>query len=113
MLQNGSLLAYYNELCDLVYKGINHLEPHYKIDLCVNKNFHAVIQSLAHSINLYSSLSVTRAQLSGINKSLKEKLCQKLIAVLKDELLDPVTTDKPDILDTFKVNYNYAFILFL
>jgi hypothetical protein len=80
------------------------LEPHYKTDDCVNKSFHAVIQSLAHSINLYSSFSVTRAQLSGINKPLKEKLCQKLIAILKDELLDPGTTDKPDILDTFEVD---------
>ena len=104
MLQNGSLLAYYNELCDSVYIGLNDLEPHYKTDDCVNKSFHAVIQSLAHSINLYSSFSVTRAQLSGINKPLKEKLCQKLIAILKDELLDPGTTDKPDILDTFEVD---------
>ena len=104
VLENQSLLDYYNELCGLIFKGIKNLEPHYKTDLCINKNFHSIIEILANSIDLYLAFSVTNAQLSGINKPLKQNLSQKLIAVLKDELLDPGTTDKPDILDTFVVN---------
>ena len=104
VVENQSLLDYYNELCGLIFKGINNLEPHYKTDDCINKNFHEIIELLASSIDLYLSFSVTTAQLSGINKPLKENLSQKLIHVLKDELLDSGTTDKPDILDTFVVD---------
>ena len=111
--ENLSLLDHYNELCGLIFKGIKNLEPHFKTDLCINKNFHATIQSLAYSIDFYLSFSVTTAQLSGINKSLKENLSQKLIHVLKDELLDPGTTDKPDILDTFVVDKNFKSFYFI
>ena len=104
VLENQSLLDYYNELCGLVFKGINNLDSCYKTDLCINKNFHAIVQFLANSIDLYLSSNGNNVQTSGMNKKLKDNVCLKLMYLLKDELLDPGTTDKPDILATFLVN---------
>lgn len=75
-----------------LYDGINNLEAYYKTDDCINKKFHAVIQSLADSIEMFVSFGATSWQLSNQNKPLKEKLCQNLIALLKDQLLDPGIT---------------------
>lgn len=85
------------------------MKPHYKNDDNINYNIHSIIESSVESINLLWLFNETddefdeNCSFSETSLELKENLFKIIISILKDELFDTESKNKPSILDAFQV----------
>ena len=102
----------YLETCDLIYDAICILEPHYKKDLILNKNFHKIFKWFAHAYDsfLFCNRSRSHGPFRDRVFKLKENLYDKMVFLLKDELSTPNLMCKHNILDPFIVSSFYSIL---
>ena len=95
------------ELCNLIYESLCILEPFYKNEVGLNKSFHQILDSLASSFDIFLTYNHD-AQFGGYVVSLKSKLGDKLMYILKEDLFHSNFgyEIKCDSFDTFEVSQN-------
>ena len=96
------------DLCNLIYDGLCILESFCENEMKINKNFDEIMHSLAYVYDSFLNLYGNEVQLRNSVDSFKEKLCDKMLTLLKDNLFKTNLQHKHDrILDTFKVKQNF------
>ena len=96
---------------NLIYDAICILEPYYKKDAVLNKNFHRILESFASAYDsfLFYNRGRSLGPLRDRVLALKEKLYDKMVFLLKDELSTPNLICENSILDPFIVSLLYFF----
>ena len=102
--------AKYLDACNLIYEAICILEPYYKNDAILNKNFHKIFESFAFAYDSYLFYNRDRSHGRLKNRvfALKENLYKKMMFILKDEISSPNLISENSILDTFIVGFSFT-----
>ena len=100
---------------NLIYDAICILEPYYKKDAVLNKNFQRIFDYLTFAFDsyLFYNRGSSHGPLRGRVFALKENLYDKMMFILKDELSTPNLICEDSILDPFIVSLLYFFIVFI